>query len=494
MRTRWLAVPLAAAVLVAGCGGDNGEEGEGPGDKTVPTAGAGKAENCPVDALAAAKGQVEVNVWYAFQGVAAKGIEKLAADYNASQDKVVVKVANQGSYEEQLGKYKTALAKPDSLPEMVTAEDTNARFILDSNSVVTAEDCLAADPDAKDLYDDLVPAVRAAYSIDDKLQPVAFGGSNPVLYFKQAHFRAAGIDTTKPPSTLDELRAAAEKLKAANIAGLEQPLVLKMDSWFLEHWLTGQGEAVVDKDNGRGGIPTKALLESDAALEVVNWIKKMVDDGLVKAVRSNDDISSYLAVATQSGSMLIETSAAITTIDAAIAGTLDPSMLPGVDIDVSGIKFDTLEVGVALLPGKAQAGKGQIGGNAWYIPKKKPEEIAAAWDFAKYVNSREAQVGWTLTSGYLPSHQDAADDPTLVEDWTKTRKGGWSKIAYQGTLSLDPDFTGPLIGAYAAFRTEARAALDAIAFEGADPAARLKEADERIATAFAAYAQNPGQS
>lgn len=491
MRTRWLAIPLVAAVLATGCGGD---QEDGSRDTTTPTAADGKAENCPVDALASAKGPVQVDVWYAFQGVAAKGLEKLAADYNASQNKVVVKVANQGSYEEQLSKYKTALAKPDTLPEMVTAEDTNTRFIVDSNSVVTAEDCFAADPDAEKLYDDLVPAVRAAYSVDDKLLPVAFGVSTPVLYFNQAHFRKAGLDLAKPPATLDELRAAAEKLKAANIPGLEQPLVMKMDSWFLEHWLTGQGEPVVDRDNGREGMPTKALLESPAALDIVDWVKKMIDDGLLKAVRSNDDISSYLAVATQSGSMLIETSAAITTIDAAIAGTLDPSMLPGVNIDVSGIKFDTLEVGVAPLPGKKEAGKGQIGGNAWYIPKKSPEEIAAAWDFAKFVNSTAAQVGWTLTSGYLPSHQSAADDPKLVEDWTTTRKGGWSKIAYQGTLSLDPDFTGPLIGAYAAFRTEARGALDAIAFEGADPATRLKQADEKIAAAFAAYAQNPGQS
>jgi len=495
MRSSWFVIPVAAALLAVGCGGDDGGGGSaGPadGDGTVP---AGNAENCPVDALESATGKVEIDAWYAFQGLAAQSFEQMVADYNASQDKVVVKAANQGSYEEQLAKYKTALGKPETLPELVTAEDTNTRFLVDSNSIVTAEDCLAADPEAAALYEDLVPAVRAAYTVDEQLLPVGFAVSNPVLYFNQAHFRAAGLDVEQPPATLAELRETAQKLKDAGIDGLEQPLVMQMDSWFLEHWLTGERQAVVDQDNGRSGPPTATELTSPEAVEIVTWIKEMVDAGLLKPVRSNEDISAYLAVATQSGSMLIQTSAAISTIDAAISGTLTKDMLPQAgDLPLESLKFSDLEIGVAPLPGVEVAGKGQIGGNAWYLPKKEPVEIAAAWDFAKYANSVEAQVRWTQLGGYLPSHRTVAEDPRLTADWENTRKGGWLKIAYEGTLSLDPEFTGPLIGAYAAFRTEARSALDAVALQGADPATALQTAADKVATAFAEYRENPGQS
>lgn len=494
MRRSWIAAPLAAALFLAGCGGgDDGgsDDGAGGGD----TASAGNAANCPVDALAKADGPVEIDAWYAFVGLAAKSFEQLAADYNASQTKVKVRVSNQGTYDEQLTKYKTALGKPETLPEVMTAEDTNTRFLLDSRSIVTAEDCLAADPDARELFDDLVPAVRAAYTVDDQLLPVGFGVSNPVLYFNKKHFAAAGLDPAKPPRTLEELRSAAEALKAAGIANLEQPLVLKMDSWFLEHWLTGEREPVVDEDNGRSGPPTEANLTSPASLEIVAWIRQMVDDGLLKAVRSNDDLSPYLAVATESGSMLIETSAAISTIDAAISGTLTADILPQASgLPLESLEFASLEVGVAPMPGVEVAGKGQIGGNAWYLPKKSDVEIAAAWDFIKYANSTDAQVKWTQLGGYLPSHQKAAEDPRLQADWDNTRKGGWLKIAYEGTLSLDPEFTGPLMGAYAAFRAEARGALDAIALQGADPTATMEAASTKIAEAFAAYKKNPGQS
>jgi len=493
MNTRWFAIPIAAALLATACGGDDkADPATNDGGQTA--APAGNAANCPVEALASASGPVEINMWYAFQGVAAQGLDQMAADYNASQSKVVIKVSNQGNYEEQLTKYKTALAAPDTLPALMTAEDTQTRFLLDSKSIVTAEDCLAADPDAKDLYADLVPAVEAAYTVDGQLLPVGFGVSNPVLYFNRTQFTTAGLNPEQPPATLAELRSAAEKLKAAAIPGLEEPLVLKMDSWFIEHWVTGEKTELVDQDNGRAGPPSEALIDSPEVAEVTAWIKGMIDDELLKAVRSNDDISAYLAVATQSGAMLIETSAAITTIDAAIAGTLDASILPqAAGLPLEDLEFGTLDAGVAAMPGVKAAGKGQIGGNAWYIAKKSPEQIAAAWDFIKFANSKDAQVKWTSRSGYLPSHQQAAEDPALQSEWTSSRKGGWLKTAYASILSLDPEFTGPLIGAYPAFRTEARSALDAIAFEGADPTARFAEAKTKVDTAFAEYAKNPGQ-
>ena len=42
-----------------------------------------------------------------------------------------------------------------------------------------------------------------------------FNTSGPVLYYNKKAFRAAGLDPEKPPTTLDEVRPAAEKIKAA---------------------------------------------------------------------------------------------------------------------------------------------------------------------------------------------------------------------------------------------------------------------------------------
>ena len=78
-------------------------------------------------------------------------------------------------------------------------------------------------------------------------------GPNATLYFEdrltihyqvqemlraERIFEEAGI--TAAPTTLAELRSVAEQIKAANIPGVEQPLVMGMDSWFFELFLTGE--------------------------------------------------------------------------------------------------------------------------------------------------------------------------------------------------------------------------------------------------------------
>jgi sn-glycerol 3-phosphate transport system substrate-binding protein len=483
-RFRWPAVLLAVATLAAACGSaDDTSSGGGS---------SGESSLCDPSALESASGPIEIDMWYGFVGLAGQALEDMAADYNASQDKVTIRVSNQGSYDEQLQKFKTGLGRPESLPEIMTGEDTNTQLLVDSKSIVPAQDCIEADSEATDLFGDLVPAVKAFYSVDDRLLPGGFGISHPVLYFNKRIFEEAGI--TAAPTTLAELRTVSEQIKAAGIAGVDQPLVMKMDSWFFELFLTGDGKPVVNNDNGWSDRATEALLTSDPVTEQIAWLKGMIDDGLLKPIASNDDISPYLAVATESGAMLIQTSAAITTIDAAIKGTLSAEIVPELgDLDVSGFKFDTLRVGVAPIPGISEAGRGQISGNAWYMLRKSPEEVAAAWDFLKFANSTEAQVKWTSSGGYLPAHERVAADPTLVAAFEADDKGQWLKTAYGAILTLDPEYPGPRMGAYAAFRSEARGALDQIALEGADPSTVLAKANATINEAFAAYNANPGQ-
>lgn len=487
---RFGAVIAVVALGLSACGGGSGDT-DGATDKDIDTSG--NASNCPTDALESADGPVELSVWFAFQGLAARALQEMAADYNASQDKVVVSVTNQGTYDEQIKKYKQGLGNAASLPNIILAEDTNAQFLVDSKSVVPAQDCMAADPDGAALYDDLMPAIESAYTVGDQLIPAGFSVSNPVLYYNRAHFEAAGLDPDSPPTSMDELRSTAAALQAAKIEGLEQPLVMKMDSWFWEQWLTAQGVDQVDEGNGRDGPATKSLADSAESTEILTWLQQMVADGLLKGVKSNDDLSAYLAVATEKASMLIETSAAINTIDAAIAGTLNSDLIELPEgVDPSTIRFDTLQADVATLPVPEGATGGQIAGNAWYMVKKSDAEVAAAWDFMRFANQTDSQVKWTMTGGYLPSHTDAAEQIDADSEFTSSRVGKWQSVASAQVAKLNPEFTGPLIGNYAAYRSEMRAVMDGIS-AGQDPAPLVATAMSNIAQKFSIYNQNPGQ-
>ena len=182
-------------------------------------------------------------------------------------------------------------------------------------------------------------------------------------------------------------------------------MVLRLDSWYLEHALTGVDQPMVNEDNGRSGLATTSELLSDPTTEVFDWFKAMYDDGLLKAVPYSDPFGQLFAMALGTSSMLIDTSTVITTVNSAIEGTLTNDDVGATDlgIDLSTVQFGDLKIGVGLNPGLEQAEVGQIGGAGWYIVNgEDPAAVAASWDFLKFFNQTPQQGPWTLEGSYLP--------------------------------------------------------------------------------------------
>ena len=66
------------------------------------------------------------------------------------------------------------------------------------------------------------------------LWPAAPIGLSAVMYQNDGHLRAAGLDPSSPAATLDELRDAAEAIAAADIEGLDTPVVMRLDAWLAD--------------------------------------------------------------------------------------------------------------------------------------------------------------------------------------------------------------------------------------------------------------------
>ncbi len=493
-RSRWWIAPVAAlALLAAACGGSSEESNSGgSGGGGEEQAAEVDPSLCPVAALEAAAGPIDVTLWHAYAGLTKTTLEELAAKYNASQQKVRVLVESQGSYEELLKKYEDRLADPASLPDIVLTEDTTTQFMIDSGTVVPAAACIAADPVSAAVYDAILPAVTAAYTVDGVLWPAAFSVSTPVLYANENILKAAGVDATKLPGTLDELRATAEQIKAANIPGLQAPLVMKVDSWYLEHWMTGDDKALVNNENGRAGLATASELLQPTTTQIMEWLQGMVADGLLKAIPSTaSGVDEYLAINNKTSAMLIQTSTAISTVAALLSGQVDESALSseGVNADVD----QSLKIAFGPTPGLTGAGKGQIGGSGWYLVDGPDDAaIAAGWDFLEFFLQTPNQVAWTLQGSYLPILQSAADDPALQQEFTSTPKGQGLSVAYQSLQSLDPEFPGPVIGPYNSFRTEVRTAMDNVMLSNAPIQPALDGANAKFQAALDAYAADVG--
>jgi sn-glycerol 3-phosphate transport system substrate-binding protein len=468
---RLLAIVLACGLVAAACGGGSSGGDDGP-----------ESAACPVDALEAADGPVEVPLWHTYVGLTDQTLNKLADEYNASQDRVRVRVENQGaSYEELLRKYRQGIPTGD-LPAIGIMEDTTTQFLADSGTIIPGGVCAEADGYTE--FDDFSPGVKDFYSVDGVVQPVSFNVSTVLLYYNRDHFEQAGLDPDSPPGTLEEVAEAARRIKAAGI--VDKPLVLNMQPWFTEFWLTGVGEGLVDNDNGRGaGETTAGAFDNPATHRLFEQLDSMQAEGLLNALPGTEgQFDHYFAMGLQQASMTIETSTAVTTINAVLEGNLDPAELglegelPAIDVNIDAGPF----------PGLDAPGEGQLGGGVWYITNVgSPEVQAGAWDFAKYVNRPENQALWHLEGSYLPV-RDATVTSSAVQDfWTGTRPGKWLSTAYDGLESVDPAWPGPLIGPYTETRDAVRKALDGLLF-GSDTVDQvISEADQAITEAIASY-------
>ena len=222
-----VSIALVAVLIVASCGGSDETSSADTASETTAGEEATTATSdddddgvvCPVDALDEADGPVEIVVWHTFIALQKRTLESLIEQYNASQDKVVVRAESQGVGPAELHT-KIEQAAPDrSLPAVVVPDDTKTRFIADSGLFVPAEACYEADPEAQAIRDDFLPIAEASYTIDGQLWPASFSTLTALIYFNRDHFEAAGLDPDNPPTTIDEMLEAARTIKAANFPG-----------------------------------------------------------------------------------------------------------------------------------------------------------------------------------------------------------------------------------------------------------------------------------
>lgn len=487
-RSAVIALIAITALLIAACGGGDGSENGsgGDGDSAV-------GPECPVDALEDADGPVEITVWSNANALPRRTFEAMVADYNESQDRVVVDFEPQGvSFEEVLRKFKLA-AEDNSMPDLVLLEDTTTQVMADSGTIIPGQSCYDADPDGEEMLDDFLPIAVSSYSVDGALQPVGFDVYTALVYYNRAVFTDAGLDPDVAPGTLEEIRADAEAIKASGVA--DPPVAVVAQPWQVEWWLTGVHQPVVNQDNGRDGLATASEFDSEATSDLFGFWRTMVDDGLANPFPGTEGQTDHLfAMATGSASIAIDSSAAVNTIAGLLEGDVDPALVEdlGVELppDFAGLDLD---IGVGAFPGVEEPGQGQIGGGAWYLTNGGTvEEQAAAWDFMKWFNSTEQQIRWAQEGSGLPIVRSAAESPELIDAWKSSLGGRWNQIALDVLANVDPDFPGPLIGDYKATREAIREAYERALIGDGNIEAAITQADEKITAASQEYKDTVG--
>lgn len=473
------ATPATTAAPVTTAPGDDGDDGDDDGDGEEapattlaplpePDPGSELAALCPVDALDGASGPVSIDFWHSMTVELEETLAGLVADYNASQDRVNVNLLFQGSYNESLDKFQTAL-RGGVRPSIIQLEETALQLGIDSQAFVPMQACV----DASDYsFSDYIERTVKAYTVDGVLWPMPFNTSNPVLYANRTLLDAAGV--VELPTTLAELRAAAEQIVASGVA--PNAISLTSSSWILEQFFALDDEVYTDGGNGRQERASEVLLDSELGLEIFTWLHDMVADGLATYVGSGDDAEHFIALALGQAVMTIDTTAALRSVL------------------IAARDFPAVEVEIGPMPSVGERTGGVLVGGAalWLDSTTSDEQRAAAWDFVTWLNSPEQQATWHAGTGYVPIRQSAIELPAVAELWATEPE---FRVAYDQLVNGPETLAtaGPVIGNHSQVRLRALVpALERMYLQGLAPDAALAQAKAEADSIIADYTRRVG--
>src|SRR3978361_338372 len=152
--------------------------------------------------------------WHAMTAALADEINRIAEGFNASQDSVQIEAVYKGGYPDTLTAT-IAASRAGQAPHLTQIFEVGTGTMLAAGKAVkpvwelAKETGLQIDPTA------YIPAVRGYYSLaDGRMASMPFNSSTAVMWYNKDAFRKAGLDPDKALATWQDVRKAAEAIKA----------------------------------------------------------------------------------------------------------------------------------------------------------------------------------------------------------------------------------------------------------------------------------------
>jgi sn-glycerol 3-phosphate transport system substrate-binding protein len=349
---------------------------------TIAIAVAGIGSATP--ALAA----TDIQWWHAMSGELGRQLEKLVADFNASQSDYRIVPSYKGNYTETVtaavfafrSKSQPAIVQVN---EIATATMTAARGAIYPVYELMRDQHEAFSPSA------YLPAVAGYYAdANGNMLSFPFNASTPILYYNKNMFRDAGLDSSLPPKTWPEVGQDAKRLRDQ---GAVCGFTTSWPSWInIENFSAFHNLPLATRANGFGGLD--AVLTINNALvvrhiaQLADWQKTKVFDYSGRAQSAEPRF--------QNGECGIFLGSSATRADI-----------------VANSKF---EVGYGMLPywpdveGAPQ--NSIIGGATLWVLRDRPhEEYKGVAKFFAFLSRPEVQAAWHQNTGYLPITRAAFD-------------------------------------------------------------------------------------
>jgi sn-glycerol 3-phosphate transport system substrate-binding protein len=322
--------------------------------------------------------------WHAMTAALADEVARIANDFNASQDAVEIQAFYKGGYSDTLTAT-IAASRAGQAPHLVQVFEVGTGTMLAAGKAVkpvwelAAETGLAIDPKA------YIPAVRGYYSLTDgRMASIPFNSSTAVMWYNKDAFRKAGLDSEKAPGTWQEVRKAAETIKAKDAAPVA--MTTSWPTWIqLEQYSALHDLPFATKADGFEGLDTELVFNSKGHVKHIERLLEMSKDGSFK----------YAGRDTAPDPLIVSGEAAISFGSSSSRGNL-----------VKSAKFDWAEAYLPYDPEIIKAPLNSIIGGAslWTMtaPNRTPAEYKAVAEFLKYIGKPNVDSTWSQNTGYVP--------------------------------------------------------------------------------------------
>jgi sn-glycerol 3-phosphate transport system substrate-binding protein len=321
--------------------------------------------------LVFAQSPIKVSFWYSVGGTVRDAVERCIKEYNASQNKYQIEGVFAGNYEESLQKIISAIAS-GSAPVLIQQAHVYAPQLIDANTLEPLDSYIAKDKTFQ--RDQFIEPLFQSNVINGKTYGVAFNCSTPIMYYNKDLFRKAGLNPEKFPATWPELYEAAKKLTA--LGKDSYGYVLSYGSgWILEGLVWEFGAEWMAKDN------SKVLWNEKAHVDAVKFYKKLIDQKVAIYKGGEPDFMSGKAA------IFMESTASLTRLKG----------------------MATFDLGTAEFPAGTRKAV-PLGGGSLYIFRRNSKALKdGAWDFIRFMTSKETQMEWAAATGYLVVRKDAKE-------------------------------------------------------------------------------------
>ena len=328
-----------------------------------------------------AQAQIDIQWWHSMVAGNGEWVNDLAKNFNASQKDYKINPVFKGTYDESMTAAVAAF-RAGNAPHILQVFEVGTATMMASKGVVVPVGKVMQDAGYKFDPSVYVPAVAGYYTAPSgQMLSFPFNSSTTVFYFNKDAFAAAGIDTSKPPTTWPEVALAAAKLKAN---GHKCPFTTAWQGWTqLESFSTWHNTELATQGNGMRGTNARLVANSPLHVRHIENLGNMAKQGLfVYKGRANVPEASF-----------VSGECAMITTSSGFYGNVAKNAKFGYGLstlpyypDVAGAPQNTVIGGASL----------------WVMSGKKAEEYKGVAAFFNYLSNAEVQSASHKRTGYLP--------------------------------------------------------------------------------------------